>query len=134
MRRTAVRAIALAVTVMTLDGCALHPTPAIGPALGNEVGQAELTASGASSLYDALVRTRGLYFQRRGIGSIHDTPVDAVLVFRDGAIMGTLTALRTLRPSDVRLVRRLTPIDTYRKYGRRVSVAGLEVELATPGS
>jgi hypothetical protein len=34
-----------------------------------------------------------------------------------------------LRPSDVRSVRRISATETYRRYGRNVSVAGFEVEL-----
>jgi len=43
--------------------------------------------------------------------------------------MGEATVLRMLRPSDVRYVRRLSAVDTYYKYGKSVSVGGLEIEL-----
>ena len=132
MRRAAARAIVLAVIVTMLGGCSLRAAnerPA--RTMGNVVEQAELTATRASSLYDALVRTRWLYARSRGATSINDKPRDAVLVFRGGALMGTIETLHTLRPSDVRFVRRLTPTETYQKYGRHVSVAGFEVELAT---
>ena len=132
MRDAATRAVALAVSVLALSGCSLHAAERDAMSVGNEVAQAELAASGASSLYDALVRTRGLYFRSRGASSINNTPADAILVFRSGALMGTMESLRMLRPRDVRFVRRLTPTETYHKYGRRVSVAGLELELATP--
>ena len=132
MRPPIVRVIVLAAAVMVLEGCSLHATPARGTmAVANEVDQAELAASGASSVYDALMRTRGLFFRQRGVSSLHATPTDAVLVFRGGALMGTIETLRMLRPADVRLVRRLSPIETFHKYGRRVGVAGIEVELVT---
>ena len=44
--------------------------------------------------------------------------------------MGTLTVLDMLTPSDVRAVRRIGVTETYQRYGRNVSVGGLEVELA----
>lgn len=132
MRHAATRAILLTMAVLALTGCSLHAAERDAMAVGNEVNQAELTASGASSLYDALVRTRGLFFRQRGASSINSSPMDAILVFRGGALMGTTESLRMLRPGDVRFVRRLTPIETYHKYGRRVSVAGFEIELATP--
>ena len=132
MRRAATRAISLLMTVLALNGCSLHPAERDAMSVGNEVNRAELAASGASSLYDALVRTRGLYFRHRGASSINGAPSDAILVFRGGALMGTMESLRMMRPSDVRFVRRLTPTETYHKYGRRVSVAGLEIELAAP--
>ena len=57
------------------------------------------------------------------------TPGDAILVFHDGAVMGTHTVLDMLRPADVRAVRRIGVTETYHRYGRHVSVGGLEVEL-----
>jgi hypothetical protein len=132
MRHAAARAFSLILVVLASNGCSLHAAEEHTMSVGNEVNQAELTASGASSLYDALVRTRGLYFRHRGASSINNSPTDAILVFRSGALMGTTESLRMMRPGDVRFVRRLTPMETYHKYGRRVSVAGLEIELATP--
>ena len=107
---------------------ATHAAPArVG--VGDVVMREELVASGASSLYDALVRTRGNFFRTRGVSSLTNPPADAILVFRAGAIMGTSNVLSMLRPSDVRFVRRITASETYRRYGRNVSVAGLAVEL-----
>ena len=97
--------------------------------VGDVVTGEELVASGASSLYDALARTRGNFFRSRGLSSLTSPPSDAILVFRDGALMGTITTLTVLRPSDVRTVRRISATETYRRYGRNVSVAGFEVEL-----
>ena len=134
MLHASTRAIVLAVAVLVFEGCRWHTVPVhsdSGLSAGNEVYQAELVASGASSLYDALVRTRGLYFNSRGTSSLVDPPSDAILVFRAGALMGTTESLRIMRASDVRVVRRLSAVETWRKYGRRVSVGGFEVELAT---
>jgi hypothetical protein len=132
MRDAAARTVALIASVLALNGCTLHAAERDAMSVGNEVAQAELAASGASSLYDALVRTRALYFRGRGASSINAAPDDAILVFRGGALMGTMESLRMMRPADVRFVRRLTPIETFHKYGRRVSVAGFELELAAP--
>lgn len=107
---------------------ATHAMP-VRLGVGDVVTREELVATGASSLYDALARTRGNFFRSRGLSSLASPPMDAILVFRDGAIMGTLTTLSMLRPSDVRTVRRISAAETYHRYGRNVSVAGLEVEL-----
>ena len=134
MLHRSTRAIALTVAVLMSQGCRWHTVPVraeAGVGIGDEVYRAELVASGASSLYDALVHTRRLYFNTRGVSSIADPPSDAILVFRGGALMGTAESLRSLRPSDVRVVRHLSATETWRKYGRRVSIAGFEVELAT---
>jgi hypothetical protein len=40
-----------------------------------------------------------------------------------------MDVLQMLRPPDVRVVRRLTAGDTNYKYGKHVSVGGLEIEL-----
>jgi hypothetical protein len=130
------RSLLLVVLSLVMPACyahdpamhATHATPArVG--VGDVVTGAELVASGGSSLYDALARTRGNFFRSRGLSSLTQPPSDAILVFRDGAIMGTITTLTMLRPSDVRSVRRISATETYRRYGRSVSVAGFEVEL-----
>jgi hypothetical protein len=130
------RSLLLVVLSLVMPACyahdpamhATHATPArVG--VGDVVSGAELVASGGSSLYDALARTRGNFFRSRGLSSLTQPPSDAILVFRDGAIMGTITTLTMLRPSDVRSVRRISATETYRRYGRSVSVAGFEVEL-----
>ena len=97
--------------------------------VGDVVSHDELVASGASSLRDALVRTRRTFFTPRGVSSISHPPADALLVFHNGAVMGTLTVLDMLKPADVRAVRRIGVTETYHRYGRYVSVGGLEVEL-----
>jgi hypothetical protein len=97
--------------------------------VGDVVSHDELVASGATSLRDALVRTRRHFFTPRGRSSISKPPADAILVFHDGAVMGTLTVLDMLRPADVRAVRRIGVTETFHRYGRQVSVGGLEVEL-----
>jgi hypothetical protein len=130
------RSLLLVVLSLVMPACyahdpamhATHATPArVG--VGDVVSGAELVASGGSSLYDALARTRGNFFRSRGLSSLTQPPSDAILVFRDGAIMGTITTLTMLRPSDVRSVRRISATETYRRNGRSVSVAGYEGEL-----
>lgn len=128
------RTLLLVVLSFMMSACVAHDpaTRAMSTyfGVGDVVTGEELVASGASSLYDALARTRGNFFRSRGPSSLTSPPTDAILVFRDGAIMGTITTLTMLRPSDVRAVRRISATETYRRYGRSVSVAGLEVELA----
>jgi hypothetical protein len=99
------------------------------PKLGNEVSGTELSATGATTLYDALVRTRRQYFAPRGATTMLLTPSDAILVFRGGMLMGEINVLKMIRPSDVRIVRRLSAVDTFYKYGRQVSIGGIELEL-----
>lgn len=118
---------------LMLPACYAHdPSLPAAPkrlGVGDVVSQDELVASGASSLRDALVRTRRQFFTPRGVSSLSNTPPDALLVFHDGAVMGTLTVLDMLKPSDVRAVRRISATETFQRYGRYVSVGGLEVEL-----
>ena len=99
------------------------------PKLGNEVSGAELSATGATSLYDALIRTRRQYFTPRGVTTMMLPANDAILVFRGGMLMGEINVLKMLRPSDVRVVRRLSAVDTFYKYGKQVSIGGIELEL-----
>jgi hypothetical protein len=118
---------------LTVLACHMQPPSRSGlpgrMGVGDLVSQAELVASGGSSLRDALVRTRWQFFMRRGVSSINNPPADSILVFHAGSVMGTLIVLDMLKPSDVRAVRRLSVTETYHRYGRFVSVGGLEVEL-----
>jgi hypothetical protein len=130
MLRASSRITLVVASAWLCAACRWHAADPGEPSVGDIVSGAELTASGASSLYEALQRTRTLYFRPRGISSINNTPMDAILVFRGGALLGTVEVLHSLRPSDVRAVRHLSAVETYHKYGRAVSVGGLEVELA----
>jgi len=134
MLRPPTRAITLVLTALALAGCssAARPRPGMWSThvSGNPVSGYELDASGVSSLYDALVRTRAGFFSARGVSSLTNPPRDAILVFRAGMLMGDVDVLRMIRPSDVRVVRRLNSVETYNKYGRFVSVGGLELEFA----
>lgn len=131
MRRASSWTTLVVIASLAQSACAaqFHRAPTEGASLGDVVSGAELTASGASSLYDALTRTRANYFTVRGTSSLVNTPTDPILVFHSGAVMGTSETLRIIRPSDVRVVRRISAIDTWQRYGRRVSIGGLEVEL-----
>jgi hypothetical protein len=127
------RTMLAAMLSLALSACHAHdPSPPATPArlgVGDVVSHDELVASGATSLRDALVRTRRQFFTTRGVSSISHPPADAILVFHGGAVMGTLTVLDMLKPADVRAVRRIGVTETFHRYGRYVSVGGLEVEL-----
>ena len=127
------RMLFLTMLSLTMLACYAHDPAQTAPlarlGVGDVVSQEELVASGASTLFDALVRTRRNFFISRGVSSLTNPPADAMLVFRDGAIMGTINVLSMMRASDVRSVRRLSATETYHRYGRTVSVGGLEGEL-----
>ena len=133
MSRLPMRVTTMVLSASALLGCAsvpgMHKATADAPIMGNEVSGTELSATGATTLYDALVRTRRQYFMTRGVSTAQRAPHDDILVFRGGMLMGEATVLRMLKPSDVKLVRRLSAVDTYYKYGKSVSVGGLEIEL-----
>jgi hypothetical protein len=133
MLRHTMRATTVLLTAIAFAGCASlsgpHTEAAKAPKLGNEVSGSELSATGATTLYDALVRTRRQYFTQRGASSLALTPSDDILVFRAGMLMGEVNVLKMLRPTDVKVVRRLSAVDTFYKYGRVVSIGGIELEL-----
>lgn len=123
----------LAFSLFMLSACYAHDpsryTPLGAVGVGDVVARSELVASGASSLYDALVRTRRQFFAARGVSSLYNEPADDMLVFHAGMLWGTMDVLRTLQASDVRVVRRIGATETFHRYGRTVSIGGLEVEL-----
>jgi hypothetical protein len=133
MLRLPMRITTVFLSVLAIAGCASLSGPRIAsadvPKLGNEVSGTELSATGATTVYDALVRTRRQYFAARGATTMLRGPTDDILVFRGGMLMGEVNLLKMLRPSDVKLVRRISAVDTYYKYGRTVTVGGIEIEL-----
>jgi len=133
MLRFPMHVTAVLLSAFAFAGCASlsgsRTESANTPKLGNEVSGSELSASGATTVYDALVRTRRQYFATRGVNTMMLPASDAILVFRGGMLMGEITVLKMLRPSDVRVVRRLSAVDTYYKYGKQVSIGGIELEL-----
>jgi hypothetical protein len=133
MLRHTMRATTVLLSAIAFAGCASLAGPraeaARAPKLGNEVSGTELTATGATTLYDALVRTRRQYFNARGATTMLLPAGDDILVFRGGMLMGEINVLKMLRPTDVRVVRRISAVDTYYKYGKHVSIGGLEIEL-----
>jgi hypothetical protein len=132
-RRSGTRLVVMLSLSLTLAACQAHdPSRLATPGrigVGDLVTHDELVASGATSLRDALVRTRRRFLTSRGVSSINNPPADSILVFHNGSIMGTLTVLDMLKPGDVRAVRRIGVTETFHRYGRFVSVGGLEVEL-----
>jgi hypothetical protein len=133
MLRLPMRITTVFLSVLAFAGCASLSGPRVAsadaPKLGNEVSGTELSASGATTVYDALVRTRRQYFNVRGATTMLVTPTDDILVFRGGMLFGEVNVLKMLRPSDVRVVRHISAVDTYYKYGKTVTVGGLEIEL-----
>jgi hypothetical protein len=132
MSRNTVRSILVAAALVSV-GCYSQTPPASGwksLGAGNEVSRTELAAAGGKSLYEALMRARRQYFNTRGPSLPTNAPQDAFLVFHEGMLMGTIDILHTMHPSEVRLVRRISAVETYRKYGRVVSGGGFELELA----
>ena len=131
MRRSQSWTTLLVIASLGQPACASqwHRAAIEAPSIGDAVSGDELVATGAPSLFDALRRTRANYFVGRGTTSFLNPPTDPILVFHAGALMGTTESLRSIAPRDVRVVRRISATDTWHKYGRRVSVTGIEVEL-----
>jgi hypothetical protein len=133
MLRQLARTTTLVSVCVALAGCHQSTQPRLDMRstvlTGNQVSGFELRESGAFTLYDALVRTRANYFRARGVSSILNVPRDDILVFSGGMLMGDLESLRAISPSDVRVVRRINAVETFHKYGRTVSIGGIELEF-----
>src|SRR3954463_3937316 len=63
MTRAPFWAVGLLLVSSFSAGCQWHNVPRESDRVGNEVSQAELTATGATSLFDALQRSRMRYFR-----------------------------------------------------------------------
>ena len=99
------------------------------PKLGNEVSGTELTATGATTVYDALVRTRRQYFAPRGATTMLPGPTTTSWSSAAACSWERSTCSRCCARATCDVVRRLSAVDTYYKYGNTVSVGGLEIEL-----
>jgi hypothetical protein len=90
----------------------------------------ELEQTGRIWLYDALRVSRPGYFMLRGPSSPFTAPRLDMLVVVNGLPVDDVEMLQSLRVAEVREVRRLDPVETYIKYGRRVMRGTLEVDLS----
>jgi len=93
------------------------------------ITRAELQSEAGYTLLEVVRRIRPSFLASRGATSIEGTPMLRVLVVIDGMPQGDVDVLQSIRAADVRQVRRLSVPETYLKYGRSVSVGGLEVTL-----
>ena len=88
----------------------------------------ELRGTGASSLYDAIVRLRPGYFATRGVASLSgDAP--EILVVVDRRILGGVSELRAIATATTKSVRRLSSADVLQITGRWAPAGGIEVIL-----
>ena len=99
-----------------------RPTP-------NFIGAAELQATGASNLYDAVMRTRPTFFATRGATSFLAEPAEAIVVVINRAIQGGVSELRGIDARIVRSIRRLNSAEVYQITGRSAPAGGIEVVL-----
>ena len=122
------RRLAIAAPLCALLACATHRAH-VASDVGalDVVGRDELVASRASTVYEALMRVRPTLLWTRGQSSLLNAPRDGVLVFQTGVLLGGPEVLQSMPPSAVRCVRRLSPVQAYQRYGRRVAAAALEI-------
>ena len=118
-------AVAALCTACASGGAASRQTIALAPV----ISRAELRTAGGGTLFEVVRKVRPAFLAYRGATSINTPPSAAVLVVVDGIPLGDADVLRTIQASDVFQVRRLTAVETYQKYGRSVSIGGLEVVL-----
>lgn len=122
-------ATTLLVATCLLSACASNGgVGAVTARTGDVILQSELIESGTSTMYDALVHARPRFFAPRDAIVTSSAPTESFLVFWNGVVLGGADVLRTIRPSDVLVARRLGTMETYYKYGRRVSVGAVELE------
>ncbi len=103
-----------------LLACAPGATTGGAPVSHNRavVTPAELVATKATNLYDALKQIRPEFFTPRGVSSIRLATPDLPTVYVDRNLLGDLESLRTIDVGIVREVRRLTPSEASIRVGR----------------
>ncbi len=116
--RLAIAAVALGAL---LAGCAPGATTTGGAPVSHNrdvVTPAELVATKATNLYDALKLIRPEYFNARGVSSIRLAVPDLPAVYLDRNQLDSLESLRTIDIALVQEVRRLTPTEANIRLGR----------------
>ncbi len=112
--------IAAALLSVALAGCAPGATSGGAPVSHARavVTPAELAATHATNLYDALRQIRPEYFTARGVSSIRLATPDLPAVYLDRNQLDGLDAMRTIDISLVQEVRRLTPSEANVRLAR----------------
>ncbi len=114
------RMVALALGAL-LVACAPGVTTTGGAPVSHNrdvVTPAELVATKATNLYDALKQIRPEYFTARGVSSIRLATPDLPTVYLDRNQLGDLESLRNIDIALVQEVRRLTPTEANIRLGR----------------
>ncbi len=113
------RIAALALAAVT-SACAPAATTGAAPVSHNRdvVTPAELLATKATNLYDALQQIRPDYFRARGVSSIRLATPDLPAVYLDRNALEGLESLRNIDVNLVQEVRRLTPSEATVRLGR----------------
>lgn len=91
----------------------------------------ELTSTGASNVYDAILRLRPMFLTDRGSVSFINQPRQPVAVVVDKMWRGGIEELRVIDPRTVRSVRRLSAIEVYHLTGRLAPSGGVHILLGT---
>lgn len=105
---------------MVLGACAPGATTGGAPISHNRdiVTPAELAATKATNLYDALKQIRPEFFTARGVSSIRLATPDLPTVYLDRNQLDGLEAMRNIDINLVQEVRRLTPTQATVRLGR----------------
>ncbi len=113
------RIAALALAAVT-SACAPAATTGAGPVSHNRdvVTPAELLATKATNVYDALQQIRPDFFRSRGVSSIRLATPDLPAVYLDRNALEGLESLRNIDVNLVQEVRRLTPSEATVRLGR----------------
>ncbi len=113
--------IAAALLSVLLGACAPGATTTGGAPVSHNrdiVTPAELVATKATNLYDALKQIRPEYFTARGVSSIRLATPDLPAVYLDRNQLDGLDAMRSIDVNLVQEVRRLTPTEATVRLAR----------------
>lgn len=91
------------------------------------ISAAELRASDATNVYDAIQRLRPAFFATRGATSFLAEPSQPIVVIVNQLVMGGVGELRHIESASVRSIRRLNAAEVYSLTGRSAPAGGIEV-------
>jgi hypothetical protein len=106
-----------AATFLALAACGMSGAGTGSPGRGNVITSEQMIGVNAQNAYDAVQKLRPAWLTTRGPTSISNSEPDVASVFLGGNQIGTVEALRNLRPDDIQELRYYEASEAGARFG-----------------
>lgn len=107
----------LVLAVVAPLGCATPRSGAKPAAERDLLLAAEIERTSASSAYDAVRQLRPEWLRRRGRSSIQNASAEALVIYLDGARLGSVSTLRSITVGSILEIRHLDATEATTRFG-----------------